>query len=161
MRLLDLLKMMRKTVTFFFITEIFRQRSSASSIIEDSPTWASKFFCGGNLVRYHEAAIPDLIHLPILISIGNPHDGNAIRIDNVGGQQIGYCPRTMAAKIAKYIDNRWLLMEGQLAGTIGTYDCPLVIHSEPWCIEIVRSVFADLFVFVYSVWTGSKLHRRP
>ena len=41
----------------------------------------------------------------------------------------------MAAKLAKYIDNNALLVEGSLAGTIGTYDCPLLLKlfgtSEP------------------------------
>lgn len=59
---------------------------------------------------------------------GNPFDRNAIRIDNVSGQQIGHIPRQMAAKLAKYIDNRWLHLEGQLAGNKGAYDCPLTVH---------------------------------
>lgn len=59
---------------------------------------------------------------------GNPYDGNAIRIDNMRGEQIGHIPKTKAAKLAKYIDSRWLLMEGALAGEIGPYDCPLIVH---------------------------------
>ena len=39
--------------------------------------------------------------------------------------QIGHIPRTVASKLAKYIDNNSLLVEGSLAGNMGTYDCPL------------------------------------
>jgi SWI/SNF-related matrix-associated actin-dependent regulator of chromatin subfamily A3 len=34
---------------------------------------------------------------------GNPHDKNAIRIDNVQGAQIGHIPRNLAAKLASYL----------------------------------------------------------
>lgn len=33
----------------------------------------------------------------------NQYDSNAIRVDNVMGQQIGHIPRNMAAKLAKYM----------------------------------------------------------
>lgn len=59
---------------------------------------------------------------------GNPYDRNAIRVDNVAGEQIGHIPRQMAAKVARYIDNRWLHFEGQLAGEKGAFDCPLTLH---------------------------------
>lgn len=59
---------------------------------------------------------------------GNAYDSNAIRIDNVAGNQIGHIPRTMAAKLAKYMDNGWLYMEGRLAGEIGFYECPLEVR---------------------------------
>lgn len=58
---------------------------------------------------------------------GNPYDSNAIRIDNVNAQQIGHIPKRVAEKLARYMDNRWLHLEGQLAGEIGTYDCPLTV----------------------------------
>ncbi|SMR50835.1 unnamed protein product [Zymoseptoria tritici ST99CH_1E4] len=59
---------------------------------------------------------------------GNPYDTNAIRIDNVSGHQIGHIPRKTAEKLSKYIDNRWLRCEGQLAGVKSTFDCPLTVH---------------------------------
>lgn len=59
---------------------------------------------------------------------GNPYDSNAIRVDNVGGQQIGHIPRRMAEKLAKYMDRGWLFLEGRLAGSIGTFDCPLEVN---------------------------------
>ncbi|TKA73745.1 hypothetical protein B0A55_05458 [Friedmanniomyces simplex] len=59
---------------------------------------------------------------------GNPYDSNAVRIDNVSGQQIGHIPRRVAEKLAKYMDHGWLFVEGRLAGSIGTYDCPLKVN---------------------------------
>lgn len=57
----------------------------------------------------------------------NPYDAHAIRVDNVNRQQIGHIPRRMAEKLAKYIDNSWLHVEGRLAGPKGQFDCPLTI----------------------------------
>lgn len=59
---------------------------------------------------------------------GNPYDSNAIRIDNVQNTQIGHIPRQMAAKLAKFMDNSFLHCEGELAGNIGQFDCPLLIR---------------------------------
>lgn len=59
---------------------------------------------------------------------GNPYDSNAIRIDNVAGTQIGHIPRRIAAKLAKFMDNGNLHTEGELAGEIGQFDCPLAVH---------------------------------
>ncbi|PGH08602.1 hypothetical protein GX51_01122 [Blastomyces parvus] len=55
----------------------------------------------------------------------NRYDRNAIRVDNVMGTQIGHLPRTIAAKLAPYIDSRSLLVEGILSGDKGFYDCPI------------------------------------
>ncbi|OJD15502.1 hypothetical protein AJ78_04233 [Emergomyces pasteurianus Ep9510] len=55
----------------------------------------------------------------------NRFDPNAIRIDNVMGVQIGHLPRTIASKLAPYMDSRSLLIEGILSGDKGVYDCPI------------------------------------
>lgn len=60
---------------------------------------------------------------------GNPYDRNAIRIDNVAGNQIGHIPRNMAMKLARFMDNKWLHLEGELSGNIGQFDCPLLVLS--------------------------------
>lgn len=57
----------------------------------------------------------------------NQYDSNAIRVDNVRSQQIGHIPRQMAAKLAKYIDNKWLSLDGILIGEKGAFDCPIRI----------------------------------
>ncbi|KAK5660361.1 hypothetical protein OQA88_12902 [Cercophora sp. LCS_1] len=57
----------------------------------------------------------------------NQYDSNAIRVDNVLGNQIGHIPRTVAAKLAPYMDNGDVELEGQLIGEKGFYDCPIRI----------------------------------
>ena len=59
---------------------------------------------------------------------GNPYDSNAIRVDNVQNTQIRHIPRRIAEKLAQFIDNSFLHCEGELAGTIGAFDCPLVVR---------------------------------
>jgi SWI/SNF-related matrix-associated actin-dependent regulator of chromatin subfamily A3 len=46
----------------------------------------------------------------------------------VAGNQIGHIPRQVAAKLAKYMDEHSLRVEGQLAGYIGSFECPLTVH---------------------------------
>jgi len=58
----------------------------------------------------------------------NPYDTNAIRIDNVAGTQIGHIPRKVAVKLSKFMDNSYLHVEGELAGEIGTFDCPIQVR---------------------------------
>ncbi|KAH8731392.1 SNF2 family N-terminal domain-containing protein [Phaeosphaeriaceae sp. PMI808] len=55
----------------------------------------------------------------------NQYDSNAIRVLNVHGDQIGHLPRTVAAKLAKYIDNRSLLLEAKMTGEKGSFECPI------------------------------------
>ncbi|EFY99008.2 SNF2 family domain-containing protein [Metarhizium robertsii ARSEF 23] len=57
----------------------------------------------------------------------NQYDRNAIRIDNVMYQQIGHLPRKVVEKIAPYIDCGDILLEAQLTGPKGQYDCPVTL----------------------------------
>ena len=56
---------------------------------------------------------------------GNQYDRNAIRVDNVRGEQIGHIPRTVAAKLAPYLDAGDLTMDAALSGERAFFDCPL------------------------------------
>lgn len=58
----------------------------------------------------------------------NRYDSNAIQVLNVQGEQIGHIPRTLASKLAKYMDNRSLMLEAVLTGNKGAFDCPLAIR---------------------------------
>ncbi|KAF1929812.1 uncharacterized protein M421DRAFT_419589 [Didymella exigua CBS 183.55] len=58
----------------------------------------------------------------------NRFDRNAIEVLNVQGEQIGHIPKTWAAKLAKYMDNRSLLVEAQIIGPKGDFDCPIEIR---------------------------------
>ncbi|RMJ28381.1 SNF2 family helicase [Aspergillus sp. HF37] len=57
----------------------------------------------------------------------NPYDANAIQVRNVMGAQIGHLPRQVAAKLAKYMDAKSLVIEGVLTGVKGAYDCPIAL----------------------------------
>jgi SWI/SNF-related matrix-associated actin-dependent regulator of chromatin subfamily A3 len=67
-------------------------------------------------VQYYRGVANAGEHILIRREPGNPYDSNAIRVDNVAGHQIGHIPRRVAEKLSKYIDNRWLRVECQLAG---------------------------------------------
>lgn len=55
----------------------------------------------------------------------NQYDSNAIEVLNVQGERIGHIQRVLAAKLAKYMDQRRLLVEGNIAGEKNYYDCPI------------------------------------
>ncbi|EHK98714.1 putative SWI/SNF-related matrix-associated actin-dependent regulator of chromatin subfamily A member 3-like 1 [Glarea lozoyensis 74030] len=57
----------------------------------------------------------------------NQYDRNAIRINNVQGDQIGHIPKTLASKLAPYLDSRKIVLEAILSGEKGFYDCPIYI----------------------------------
>lgn len=54
-------------------------------------------------VRYYRGHATIGEHVRVVRDPGNPYDSNAIRVDNVMGQQIGHIPRTAVAKLAKYL----------------------------------------------------------
>ncbi|KAE8142226.1 SNF2 family N-terminal domain-containing protein [Aspergillus pseudotamarii] len=78
-------------------------------------------------VRYYRGHATYGEHVILRREPGNQYDSNAIRVENVMGAQIGHIPRNMAAKLAKYMDTRSLIVDGVLAGEIGPWDCPIVL----------------------------------
>ncbi|RAL10024.1 DEAD/DEAH box helicase [Aspergillus homomorphus CBS 101889] len=94
-------------------------------------------------VRYYRGYATIGEHVIVKREPTNQYDRNAIRVDNVMGNQIGHIPRTMAAKLAKYLDSRSLLAEGMLTGVIGAYDCPIVLRlfgtSNPAARQALKS----------------------
>ncbi|KAI9374923.1 SNF2 family N-terminal domain-containing protein [Aspergillus egyptiacus] len=78
-------------------------------------------------VRYYRGQATIGEHVVLKREPHNQYDRNAIRVDNVMGVQVGHIPRNMAAKLASYMDNRLLDIEGILIGVIGAYDCPIVL----------------------------------
>ncbi|KAL4909429.1 hypothetical protein BDW74DRAFT_80961 [Aspergillus multicolor] len=79
-------------------------------------------------VRYYRGQATIGEHVVLKREPSNQYDRNAIRVDNVMGAQVGHIPRTMASKLASYLDNRLLVVEGILTGVIGAYDCPIVLR---------------------------------
>lgn len=78
-------------------------------------------------VRYYNGHASVGEHVLVKRDAGNPYDKNAIRIDNVRGNQIGHIPRELASKLAPYLDARAVVLEGTLAGEKGTFDCPILL----------------------------------
>ncbi|KAL4883309.1 SNF2 family N-terminal domain-containing protein [Aspergillus karnatakaensis] len=78
-------------------------------------------------VRYYRGQATIGEHVVLKREPQNKYDRNAIRVDNVMGAQVGHIPKNMAAKLASYLDNRILTVEGILTGVIGAYDCPIVL----------------------------------
>ncbi|KAJ4316020.1 hypothetical protein N0V94_005647 [Neodidymelliopsis sp. IMI 364377] len=58
----------------------------------------------------------------------NRYDRNAIQVLNVQGEQIGHIPKTWASRLAKYMDNRSLLVEAHITGHKGEFDCPVELR---------------------------------
>ncbi|KAL1841186.1 hypothetical protein VTJ49DRAFT_7355 [Mycothermus thermophilus] len=69
----------------------------------------------------------------------NQYDSNAIRVDNVMGRQIGHIPRTVAEKLAPYLDSGEMTIEAILTGEKGYYDCPIRIHMYGSSIPLARA----------------------
>ncbi|KJZ68694.1 hypothetical protein HIM_11908 [Hirsutella minnesotensis 3608] len=81
----------------------------------------------------------------------NQYDRNAIRVDNVMHQQIGYLPRAVVEKIAPYVDSGDITLEAQLTGEKGMVDCPIRLFfygpSQPTERgRIEKALKADKFV---------------
>jgi SWI/SNF-related matrix-associated actin-dependent regulator of chromatin subfamily A3 len=58
----------------------------------------------------------------------NQYDANAIQVLNMHNEQIGHVPRAQAAKLARYMDNRLLLLETSITGPKGQFECPIDIR---------------------------------
>ena len=78
-------------------------------------------------IQYYTGHASEGEHVSIRREPSNPYDSNAIRVDNVQRAQIGHIPRQMASKLAPYLDDGSLLVEGALSGAKGTYDCPIAL----------------------------------
>ncbi|KAK0718081.1 RAD5-like protein [Lasiosphaeria miniovina] len=58
----------------------------------------------------------------------NQYDRNAIRVDNVFGVQAGHVPRSIAAKLAPYLDANDITIEATISGPRSMYECPILIR---------------------------------
>ena len=59
---------------------------------------------------------------------GNMYDRNAIQVLNVRSEQIGHIPRTMASKLAGFMDNKSLRVEAFASGEKAFYDRPVTLN---------------------------------
>ncbi|KAI0398989.1 SNF2 family N-terminal domain-containing protein [Xylaria palmicola] len=78
----------------------------------------------------------------------NAYDRNAIRVDNIMGSQVGHLPRTLAAKLAPYMDRRDIVLDGVLNGHKGAFECPIRLYfygtsDPPARLELEAKLKAD------------------
>ena len=78
-------------------------------------------------IRYYNGRATTDEYVMVRREPRNPYDSNAIRIDNVVGDQIGHIPRGMAAKLAALIDSKELLVEGTLTGPKEAFEAPMAL----------------------------------
>ncbi|CAI7615830.1 unnamed protein product [Penicillium pancosmium] len=109
------------------------EEAAAEEIVQDSQddTATSNFeiygICPTSIVgvRFYRGHATKGEHVVLNREPTNPYDRNAIRVDNVMGAQIGHIGRAVAAKLAKYMDPKKIVVEAVLTGTIGAYTCPM------------------------------------
>eukprot|EP00850_Spirogloea_muscicola_P007639 SM000039S14469 [mRNA] locus=s39:326354:326802:+ [translate_table: standard] len=59
----------------------------------------------------------------------NPHDANAIRVDNVGGERVGHLERHKALHLAPLIDKGEVKIEGLVtSGVTNKYKMPCQVY---------------------------------
>jgi SWI/SNF-related matrix-associated actin-dependent regulator of chromatin subfamily A3 len=76
-------------------------------------------------VRYYNGHISMHEMVCLFRERNNQYDSNAIRVDNVRGQQIGHIPRMVAAKLAPFVDDGLIIVEGATTGYKDVFDCPI------------------------------------
>ncbi|EAW12569.1 DEAD/DEAH box helicase [Aspergillus clavatus NRRL 1] len=124
-----------QTSNIINISDDDEEDAEAENLVQGSQddTAYYSFMHYGNLptkivgVRYYNGYATVGEHVTLARQADNPYDSNAIRVMNVMGNQIGHLPRDVAARLAKYMDNRSLFIEGMLTGQIGTFTCPVVL----------------------------------
>ncbi|KAI0530233.1 hypothetical protein GGR58DRAFT_494135 [Xylaria digitata] len=79
-------------------------------------------------VRYYNSIVTPGESIVCCRDPGNPFDHNAVRVDNIMGSQIGHLPRTLAQKLAPYLDRGDIVLDGVLNGNKGPYDCPIRLY---------------------------------
>lgn len=79
-------------------------------------------------VRYYNGVVTPQELVVLVREPNNQYDANAIRVNNVMGQQIGHIPRKLAEKLAPYLDHGDVVLEGVLTGEKGFYDCPIRLY---------------------------------
>ena len=78
-------------------------------------------------IRYYRGFASEGEYVTLNREPRNAFDRNAIRVDNVRGQQIGHIPRQIAAKLARYLDQKLLIADAFLSGRRGEFDVPMDI----------------------------------
>ncbi|MCJ1308567.1 hypothetical protein MMC25_002220 [Agyrium rufum] len=78
-------------------------------------------------IQYYDGHASINEHVLIRREPSNPYDSNAIRVNNVRGDQIGHLGRKFAASLAPFLDSGELIASAILAGSRGQFDIPIAV----------------------------------
>lgn len=93
-------------------------------------------------LRYYTGVVNNNEMVALEREPNNPYDKNAIKINNVDGNQVGHLKRDLAAALAYIMDNRLAQVEGVVPfGASNTFTMPL--HMTFWGKEENREVVLD------------------
>lgn len=93
-------------------------------------------------IRYYTGVVNNNEMVALQREPNNPYDKNAIKINNVNGDQVGHLKRELAAALAYIMDNRLAQVEGVVPfGASNTFTMP--VHMTFWGKEENRQVVLD------------------
>ncbi|CAJ0823556.1 5109_t:CDS:10 [Entrophospora sp. SA101] len=79
-------------------------------------------------IRYYNGTVNRNEAVSIIREPDNIADSNALRVDNILGNQVGHIPRDIARILAPMIDLNEIRIEGTISGRSGTHHIPLLIN---------------------------------
>ncbi|XP_052036706.1 helicase-like transcription factor isoform X1 [Apodemus sylvaticus] len=93
-------------------------------------------------IRYYTGVVNDNEMVALQREPNNPYDKNAIKVNNVNGDQVGHLKRDFAAAVAYIMDNKLAQVEGVVPfGANNTFNMP--VHITFWGKEENRKVVLD------------------
>lgn len=93
-------------------------------------------------LRYYTGVVNNNEMVSLQREPNNPYDKNAIKVNNVNGDQVGHLKRNLAAALAFLMDNKLVQVEGVVPfGANNTFTMPL--HMTFWGKEENRKVVLD------------------
>lgn len=90
-------------------------------------------------IRYYNGYVSAREMVMIKREPTNQYDSNAIQVLNGHGDQIGHIPRGIAAKLAPFMDQKRLMIEGETLGEKAVFDCPLAVRMYGPIDSVVRN----------------------
>lgn len=91
-------------------------------------------------VRYYTGIVSRDEEVVLTRQPKNPYDRNAIRVDNVHGQQIGHIPRDMAAVLAHLLDDNRIELQAVTTSSKGTYTVKL--EMKMWATSLANEAIS-------------------
>ncbi|GAB1287408.1 Helicase-like transcription factor [Apodemus speciosus] len=93
-------------------------------------------------IRYYTGVVNNNEMVALQREPNNPYDKNAIKVNNVNGDQVGHLKRDLAAALAYIMDNKLAQVEGVVPfGASNTFTMP--VHMTFWGKEENRQVVLD------------------